>query len=111
MLVYVDESVLGCITAGIVVVVGMAWAAWGVGFVRRVELRLLAEPAVSRLGLVWAPEGFTATVRAEGEADGRGVALELRARWLRPPRVTVRRGAERRDCADLDAAAAWLAER
>jgi hypothetical protein len=77
--IYVDESVLGSVLGGVVVVLGMIWALWAVGWVRRVELRERLEPTLRALGLSWGADGLGALVRAQGSVEARPVSLELRA--------------------------------
>lgn len=86
--------------------VGVAWALWLVGWIRRVELRSALEPTVAALGLRWQPEGLRGRVCAAGECEGR--AVEIIARWSRvPPVVHLKVG----DGKWLDLGGAFDAER
>ncbi len=74
---YVDESVLGAILGGILVLLGVLWALWAAAWVRRVELRAAAEPLVREFGLAWAAEGLGRQVRARGTLGAREVELRV----------------------------------
>ena len=52
--------------AGIVLVVGQAWALWGRAWLDRAYLRTVAAPVVTSVGLAYAREGLRAAVRATG---------------------------------------------
>lgn len=75
--VYVDESVLGCILGGVLVLLGVVWALWIAAWVRRVELRAAAEPLVREFGLAWTAEGLRARVSARGRVGDREVELRV----------------------------------
>lgn len=81
---------MGCVLSGVFVLVGIAWAIWAIGWVRRVQSREALEPVLRLFGLRWLAEGFSARVAAEGEVGGEPVALVLPAPG-RP--VRLRRGA------------------
>lgn len=80
---------MGCVLSGVFVLVGIAWALWAIGWVRRVESREALEPVLRLFGLRWRAEGFSARVAAEGRVDDEEVALVLPAPG-RP--VRLRRG-------------------
>jgi len=57
------------------VLLGIAWALWAAGWIRRVELRHGLEPMIGALGLTWLPQGLRARVTASGEVEGRLIVL------------------------------------
>lgn len=77
MLAYVDESVLGSIFAGVLVLFGVLWALWAAAWVRRVELRAAAEPLVREFGLEWMAEGLGKRVSARGRVGDLDVELRV----------------------------------
>ena len=83
---------MGCVLAGVFVLVGIAWALWAIGWVRRVESREALEPVLRTFGLRWLAEGFSARVAAEGQVAGRAVTLVLPAPG-RPVRLRLGGGA------------------
>ncbi len=76
-MIYVDDTIASSELAGILVLVGLLWSVWSIGWLIRVEVHALAAPIVNRLGLRWAREGFGARVRARG-LDAAGQGIELR---------------------------------
>lgn len=62
--------------AGIVLVVGQAWALWGRAWLDRAYLRTVAAPVVANGGLTYMREGLRAAVRATGTQEG--TAYEVR---------------------------------
>jgi hypothetical protein len=86
---YLDESIFRAVLANVLLTLGALWIAWLAGWLRRVELRNTAQPAVSDLGLTFAWEGFRGRVRARGVVGGQPVVVT----WSgSPPRARVRVG-------------------
>lgn len=94
-----DETACYSILSGIVVLVCAIWMLWGNGWLRRIELKAVAIPAVRALGLVFRPEGWGPVVRAHGTLSGQGVELRWHAARL-SGRVRVH--------ARVGAASAWV---
>jgi hypothetical protein len=84
-MMYLEETAGGSILAGVVIVVGLAWSLWLAGWLRRVELRHVATPAVERLGLSFGREGWRGRVKAAGVVEG--VPVEIV--WGRAVRARV----------------------
>lgn len=72
---YLDESIFRAVLANILLTLVALWIAWLAGWLRRVELRNTAQPAVSDLGLTFGWEGFRGRVRARGAVGGKQVAV------------------------------------
>lgn len=83
---------MGCVLSGVFVLVGIAWALWAIGWVRRVAAREALEPVLRGFGLRWQAEGFSARVAAEGVVAGEPVTIVLPAPG-RPVRLRRGKGA------------------
>lgn len=97
--VYVDESVLASILAGVLVLAGIGWAWWGANWVRRVELRAAAEPLLREFGLSLQAEGMRPHISASGRVGPNEVEIRVSTPADRP-RYRVRIGRSR--WVDLD---------
>lgn len=84
-MMYLDETAGGSVLAGMVVLLGLAWSLWLAGWLRRIELRYVAAPAVERLGLSFGREGLLGHVVAAGVVDG----VPIEVAWGRSVRARV----------------------
>ena len=89
-MLYIEETAGGSFLAGFLILLAALWCVWGAHWLRRIELRAIAEPVVHALGLRWAPEGFGPRVVAVGEVDGVAVTV-----WWRGAAVWARRSGGR----------------
>ena len=108
-MVYIDETVVQSALGGILLLVAGAWVLWAAAWLRRIELRAMAEGAAEAMGMELSREGWGPEQRAVGTVQG--VPVELR--WRRavgPLRVRARVGGGRWQEAPTDALPAWVAE-